>query len=96
LSIEIEVQQLRIRVSELEARMDRAFAHLGLEADPLPGTKATSASPAVRTLIGQYQIIEAMTLYSRGCDGARDLTTEEVSQIFQAETGQAFEPKRAH
>jgi hypothetical protein len=92
---EIEVQQLRERISELERRLDLVFQHLGLEAAALPGTRASTVSPAVRGLIRDYRIIEAMTRYGQESDGARDLSNEEIARIFQEETGRRFDPKKA-
>jgi len=95
MSVENEVQQLRERVSELERRLDLVFQHVGLEASALPGTKASEVSPAVRELIRDYRIIDAMARYGQESDGARDLSNADIARIFQEETGQRFEPKRA-
>ena len=95
MSVEIEVHQLRERVSELERRLDLAFQHLGLDASALPGTKASTVSPTVRGLIRDNRIIEAMSRYSQESDGARDLSNEDIARIFQEETGQPFDPKKA-
>jgi hypothetical protein len=93
-SVENEVQQLRERVSELERRMDMLFAHQGLEAPPLRGSKAEAISPKVRSLIAENQIVEAMTA-SRESDGARDLSNADIARVYQEETGQRFDSKRA-
>jgi hypothetical protein len=95
MSVENEVQQLRERVSELERRLDLVFQHVGLEGPALPGTKAGQVSPAVRGLIRDNRIIDAMARYSQESDGARDLSNEDIARIFEEETGQRFDPKRA-
>ena len=71
------------------------FEHVGLEASALPGTRAGVVSPAVRLLIRDYRIIEAVARYSQESDGARDLSNQEIAQIFQEETGEHFDPKKA-
>jgi len=95
MSVENEVQQLRSRVSELERRLDAVYAHIGLSAVPLPGTKAATVSPEVRGLISEYRIVEAMSTFARESDGAEDLSPEMISRIFTEETGKPFEAKRA-
>lgn len=95
MTVEREVVELRERMSEVEHRLDQVFAHLGLEAPSLPGTKAATVSPEVRALIADYRIIDAMKLYSEESDGARDLDTAQIAAIFKEETGQEFEAKRA-
>jgi hypothetical protein len=95
MSVENEVQQLRERVSELERRIDQLFAHVGVEADPLPGSKAATISPKVRSLIADYRIVDAMAAYSRESDGARDLSNADIARVYEEETGQKFDAKRA-
>jgi hypothetical protein len=95
MSVENEVHQLRERVSELERRLDFMYHHLGIDASALPGTKAGTVSPAVRVLVRDYRIIDAMARYSQESEGARDLSNEEIAQIFQEETGEQFDPKKA-
>lgn len=95
MSVENEVHQLRERVSELERRMDQLFAHLGVKVERLPGSKAETISPKVRSLIAQYRIVDAMAAYSRESDGARDLSNADIARVYQEGTGQTFDPKRA-
>ena len=95
MSVENEVQQLRERVSELERRLDQVFAHVGLHTDPLPGSKAQTLPPKVRSLITENRVVEAMATYSHESDGARDLSNAEIARVYQEETGQTFDPKRA-
>jgi hypothetical protein len=95
MSVENEVQQLRERVSELERRIDQLFAHVGVKSDPMPGSKAATISPKVRSLIADSRIIDAMAAYSRESDGARDLSNVDIARVYQEETGQPFDPKRA-
>ena len=95
MSVENEVHPLRERVSELERRVDQVLAQLGVSADPSPGSKAATTSPKVRSLIAEYRIVDAMAAYSHESDGARDLSTDEIARVFQEETGQKFDPKRA-
>jgi hypothetical protein len=95
MSVENEVVQLRERVSELERRMDTVFRQLGLEGGTLPGTKAATISPKVRDLIAHYRIIEAMSAFDAETDGAQDLTREVIARVYQEESGQPFDAKRA-
>ncbi len=36
-----------------------------------------------------------MAAYSRETDGARHVSNEEIARVYQEETGQRFNPKRA-